>query len=459
EVNMATAYNDTDIVLGTKYETGRGNIRGWFNKRYLVNGAQTTDVTQLFEVGDVSANRFQYAYEQKSFPTNINIQAIASDTMNHIGKIKKVAPNYIIGVPNFRNSRSRKDLVLGLSNTATITYNVAVWPTMDTCKYLASSVFSWDSVGAAVIQDSVPVTSPYMYKLIAGGNSAYPVNALAVANFGSDGFADIVAGFTSAPGAGGFELWINTLNIPSAPAFDGKYSETRIFPEDSTGQLWTGMGEVTALDAADIVGSASADLVVGTRDGIALGSIVIYTGTGTPSGANKWFTKLITLNALGEVTCLKLIDINGDGKKDIVAGVRTAEYQGNVQVWLQDASGTAFGMLNAASQRICSYFAPFTDAEPVCLDAAIMKWNPTLPTPAPHIVVGVRSTEITGKALIFDCSLGVLPETGTDASGGAYAGAVAAVKIADFNMDGRKDISVADKNGINEGRLIIYYAQ
>ncbi|MDO9390846.1 MAG: prepilin-type N-terminal cleavage/methylation domain-containing protein [bacterium] len=455
EVNMATEKNDTDIVLGTKYESGRGNIRGWFNKRYLRDGTQTADVTQLFELGDVSTTRYQYAYEQKSFPTNVNIQAIASDTMNHKAYITKSGSNYLITTANVKNSRHRKDLVLGLSNTSSITYNVAVWPSMDTCKYLASSGFSYDSVGAAVIMDSVPATSPYMYKLIAGGNSAYPVNALAVANFGSDGYADIIAGFSSATNTGGFQMWINTLKIPS---LSGKYGETRIFPDSGASQRWTGIGEVLALDAANIVGTASTDLVVGTRDGTGTGSIIVYTGTGTPSGTSKWFLSAkITLNPLGEVTALKIIDINNDGKKDIVAAVRTDEYVGMLQVWLQEASGLNFGMLDATSQRVCSYFAPFDDAEPVCLDAALMKWYTAGTTP--HIVVGLRSSEFTGKTLIFDCSGGVLPEVGSDASGGAYLGAVAAVKISDFSMDGRKDIAVADKNGVNEGRLIIYYAQ
>ncbi len=455
EVNMATEKNDTDIVLGTKYETGRGNIRGWFNKRYLKDGTQTTDVNQLFELGNVSTTRFQYAYEQKQFPANVNIQAIASDTMNHKAYITKSGSVYSISTPNFRNSRHRKDLVLGLSNTSSITYNVAVWPSMDTCKYLASSGFSWDSIGAAVVQDSVPNTSPYIYRLIAGGNSAYPVNALAVSNFGNDSYADIVAGFSSATNTGGFQMWINTLKIPS---LSGKYGETRIFPDSTTKQRWTGMGEVLALNAAYLVGGDTKnDLVVGTRDGTYTGSIIVYTGTGTPVGTDKWFTKLVTLNAQGEVTALKIIDINNDGKKDIVAAVRTENYKGELQVWLQDASGTTFGMLNSASERVCSFFAPFADAEPVCLDAAMMKWYTAAVNP--HIVVGVRSSDIAGKTLIFDCSGGVLPEVGSDASGGAYLGAVAAVKIADFSMDGRKDIAVADKYGTDLGRLIIYYAQ
>jgi len=443
EVSMATEKNDTDIVLGTKYESGRGNIRGWFNKRYLVDGTQTTDVNQLFELGNVSTTRFQYAYEQKQFPANVNIQAIASDTMNHKAKIKKSGSVYSIAIPNFRNSRHRKDLVLGLSNTTSITYNVAVWPSMDTCTYLASSGFIWDSIGAAVTavtMDSVP------YKLIAGGNSAYPVNALAVANFGNDGFPDIVAGFSSATNTGGFQLWINTLNTSWSPSDDGKYLETRTFPTVTT-QCWTGMGEVKALGTADIVGNAYNDLVVGTRDGTALGSIVIYTGL----GLSPWFTKLVTLNPLGEVTCLKLIDINSDGKKDIVAGVRTAAYKGNVQVWLQDPSDPSGATYTGPS------FVPFSDAEPVCLDAAVMKWYTA--AVSPHIVVGVCSSDTTGKTMIFDCSEGVLPGDGSDASGGAYLGAVAAVKIADFSMDGRKDIAVADKYGTDLGRLIIYYAQ
>lgn len=252
-------------------------------------------------------------------------------------------------------------------------------------------------------------------------------------------------------------MWINTQNIPSTNIT----SETRTFPTVTT-QHWTGMGEVTALDAADIVGNAYKDLVVGTRTGAFTGSIIVYTGT----GISPWFASSpITLNPLGEVTALKIIDIDPAGipagKKDIVAAVRTnsinGKPQGNLQVWLQDASGN-FGKFNSTtSQWECSYFTPFYDAEPVCLDAALMKWYTA--AVSPHIVVGVCSSDTTGKTMIFDCSGGVLPEDGSDASGGAYLGAVAAVKIADFSMDGRKDIAVADKYGTNLGRLIIYYAQ
>ncbi|GEM_PF-3392188 len=450
EVNFSTEKNDTDIVIGTKYETGRGNIRGWFNKRWLVDGTETTDITQLFEKGDVSASRFQYAYEQKEFPVNINIQAIASDTMNHKAKCKSGG----ITTANFRNSRHRKDLVVGLSNASSIAYNVAVWPTLDTCKYLASSGFVWDSVGASVTEDSVPNSGSYIYRLVAGGSSTYNVNALAVANFGGDGYPDIVAGYSTAAGTGGFQMWLNIEKIPNT----NTTSETRAFPDSSsTGMQWTGMGEVMALDAKDFVGDTKIDLVVGTREPNTSGYIVVYTGNASAASTPKWFTKLVTLTAGGEVMALKIIDINSDGKKDIVAGVRTGSYQGQVQVWLQDASGTTFGRLNASSERIPSYFSPFDKAEPVCLDAALMKWYSA--AISPHVVVGVRSTDFTGLTYVFDCSGGVLPEKGSDPSGGSYSGAVAAARIADFNMDGKKDIAVADKTGTNEGRLIVYYAQ
>lgn len=449
-----TANRDTDIVLGTRYGT-TGNIRGWFNKRYLYNSATTMDIYQLFEPSFTGA-RNTYAF-QKTTPNNADIKAIACDTLNEIAGTKKSGSNNIVDVTklNQRYSRSRKDIVIGVYNNLSISdFNVAVWPSMDTCKYRSADATTWDSLG----QSSDTINAAF--KLKAGGDALNKVNALALANFGGDGFPDIVAGYTKSSGVGGFQLWINTQRT-SYPSIS-KY-ETRLFP-DSTGQIWeTGLGEVLSLAAVDIVGDTKIDLVVGTKETTSLptGSIIIYKGSGTPATTPKWFSKSITLNPMGEVVALKVIDFNLDGKKDIIAAVKDAASEGQLQVWLQDGSGN-FGLWNDADSRyVPSYMTDITGYEPVCMDAGVLKWTSNL---YPHIVVGVRKSETSGKALLYDCTDGILPGDGanlalTSPTATYGFGAVAAVKIADFDMDGKRDISVAEKTSETEGNLVFYYGK
>ncbi|MBI5805614.1 prepilin-type N-terminal cleavage/methylation domain-containing protein [candidate division TA06 bacterium] len=431
--DTATAKRDPDIVLGTKYvSTSTGNIRGWFSKRYKIDNSQETVVKNLF---DAAASIYMY---EKVTGTAADIKSIASDTLDDMGSKGYTGTN---GNINFY--RTRPDLVLGLDNTAVSspTYNVVVWPTINNDSATTSSR------GRAQWTTNIPSTPNFKLTAVDARNK---VNAVVTGNFDSNGFPDIVAGYSgTTANTGGFVLWINTAYTGYTGNWTNK--QVRQFPDPPAAQQFTGMGEVKGLAAGNLLGDSKTDLVAGLRTGDYQGEIRIYTG----AGASPWFNLTTTLTyagVQGEVTGIKILDCNNDSRSDIIAIVKTENYKGEVQLWLNNGDNT-FGRLDAGNW-IPTYVAELSDGEPISLDAAKMNWATAI---YPHVVVGLKTGTFSGKTLMFDCDGGVLPETGTDPSYGMFTGEVATVGIGDFNLDGHMDIAVAERKSDTEGNLIIYF--
>ncbi len=440
EGSAASHYYDCDIVLGTKYiNSTTGNLRGWFSKRYKIDGTQETNVDYIFDslVGP-------YTYEKTTSLVNANVIAIASDTMDDYGSKS--------GTRNISNYRSRRDLVVGLDNTGATTpsYNLIVWPTIN------DDSATTTSRGRAQMAANIPTTPNFLLTAV---DPTYKVNTISLANFGNDGFPDIAAGYTSAYSQGGFVLWINTPYT----SYTGNWSnkQVRSFPTPPADQVFANLGgEVMALASGLLLNSdTKQDLVVGLQKGKYVGEIQVYEG----QGATPWFVKRRTFlqdNVNGDVVALAVADIDTNGRNDIVAAVRTDSLCGELQVWLQNTDGS-FGKIDGNP----SFVAELKDkngldiGEPTSMAVSRMNWISGSLTS--HIVVGLRSGlsggRYYGKTLVFDCSKGVLPEEGTDPSLGLRDGDVATVGIGDFNKDGHMDISAAEKTEEGKGNLIIYF--
>jgi len=422
---------DEDIVLGTMYNSS-GNILGWFDK---CNGVSTTPLNGLFNTNP--------DYSRTTNIANANISAMASDTMDRIVVINNTGSSGTITDQNYKNSRTRRDLVIGLDNTGVSgpSYNVVVWPTIND----DSTTGAW---GRAQHPANIYNTTTTKFYLTAA-DPTYVVNSITTGDFGNDGFPDIVAGFSTGVNAtsGGFVLWLNK----AVPQVKNTTMQNRTFPAPPDTQKWMpslNLGAVKAVASCYQMIGTKTDLVVGTKLGSGVGRIYVYEGQYTA----PWFVLKDTYDPGGEVVALELIDINNDGKKDIVAAIKTAEGKGKLEVWKQ-GTDKRFGV-EILSFREPNYTSLLNDGEPMAMDADFMKWSGSI---YPHIVVGLKASSYIGKTLIFDCNGGVLVGLGTDPSQGAYTGEVAAVGIGDFNQDGVKDIAIAEKKDANTGHLVIFF--
>ncbi|MDQ7798620.1 MAG: prepilin-type N-terminal cleavage/methylation domain-containing protein [Candidatus Edwardsbacteria bacterium] len=430
EGGLTTHLYDEDIVLGTMYNA-TGNILGWFDK---CNDGAVTDINNLFSTN-----------ADYTRTTNIlaNISAMASDTMNRRVTTNNSGSSGTITDPNYKNSRTRKDLVIGLDNTgvSTPSYNLVVWPTIDE----DSSTGKWGQAQYPSVLDLKYNSTPKYYLMAQDAN--YVVNSIALGDFGGDGFPDIVAGFSTAQGAnsGGFNLW---LNKQIATSKNKVGLEIRDFRDTCQWTPALNLGAVKAVASCYRLFGTYTDLVVGTRTSDGAGRIIVYQG----NFAFPWFTQYDVYDPEGEVVSLKTIDINNDGLKDIVSAVKTADGKGKLQVWLQ-GTDQRFGQL-VLSTRYPNYWIILSQGEPTSMATDFMKWSSSI---YPHIVVGIKSGSYSGMTLLFDCFGGVLVNNGNDISEGMFNGEVAAVTIGDFNQDGVRDVAIAEKKSATEGHLVIFF--
>jgi type II secretory pathway pseudopilin PulG len=213
------------------------------------------------------------------------------------------------------------------------------------------------------------------------------------------------------------------------------------------------LGEVWGVDAGDVNLDGAVDIVVGTHAADYQGDVDVYLNDG--NGRMTWSARYL---ALGAVNDLKLIDMKVDdaGELDIIAGMSSAPNAGWLACWLnvegtfgkEDTTGYAFPE-GVAHRWPSDAVSP--NAEVLSLTAA--RVNPDV---FPDIFFGTRKSSFyTGDAQAME-TFGMLPTAGRLLNTSSI-GEVVTMQLGDFNLDNLLDLVVGTRSSSTQGKLIIYF--
>jgi hypothetical protein len=160
------------------------------------------------------------------------------------------------------------------------------------------------------------------------------VNTLQVLDMKEDdqGDVDILAGVSMAANKGALFLWLNDRGQFGRPDTTGLVFPAEFTPNVPNDGLAPG-GEVFSIAAAPVNPDIFPDIFVGTRtSGFYTGDIYFVQTFGLlPS-----FGERINTTSIGEVVTMKIADFNNDNKLDVVTGTRTSAVQGKLLIFFFD---------------------------------------------------------------------------------------------------------------------------
>jgi len=156
-----------------------------------------------------------------------------------------------------------------------------------------------------------------------GGLAAAQLNPL------GDAYTDLVGAVAVSDNAGGFEVWMN--QAAGHPGWVGTGASSTV----PTKFYNEGSGAGRDVETADLDLDGDPDVVLGTRTGSNIGAIQVWENDGSGS-----FTHRTTLVASGEVNAVAVADFNGDGWPDLATGTKTNnnDKTGKVEVWINNQS-------------------------------------------------------------------------------------------------------------------------
>jgi hypothetical protein len=268
---------DPDIILGT--ESGTSNLHGWHNKRQNANSAITT----LFNASP-------------SFSRNAGsaVQALCMFDQDDDGTL---------------------DAITGLASIAG--NNLLVWVTQT-------------SGGG---RGTFP-TSPTRSLTTTGGTSVVAIEPLQWPSSG----AGLLVG-TKGTANGHLEVWVDSGTTFTHETLGDLYS-------DALGTF----GSVTAIATGDFDGNDLPDIAIGQETTSNNGRLSIFLADG--SAPWRW-TEAAVYDTWGAVLALEAVDMKEDDQHDIdlVLGTSTGTSTGKIQLWLNDGTG-AFGDAGSPSDAI-----------------------------------------------------------------------------------------------------------
>jgi prepilin-type N-terminal cleavage/methylation domain-containing protein len=389
--NPATAHADADLVLGAD-AGGTDNVSVWFNQ---YNG------TPLYSTSPSNPNGYTRNAPQ-------SVISMAVDTLD------TTAPS------------SRPDLVTGTKAGAT--GNFFVW-------------FNQNSSGNEGYFPSTFSTGQNYWTQDIGD-----VTAVLTLNCAGGAKPDIIVGTRSTiPGRGSIEVWQNS--DATTPTF----SRQEVFPPAGSIPL-NQMGEVAGMQLADVDLDGRKDLVVATRTMNYDGELLIFQNIGNTNG-NRF--KCVFDEPLGEAgTSVACVDVNRDGKIDIVVGTQRSSNSGSMIYFRNDTVGSNIDFFNRKTVS-----APGIVTALVAGDFGGTSFN--------DLAMGWRQDDAGygGGVLIYPLDVGTLTNNGSDPSAGAITNFTAALAKNNFNYGVNPvtpsppyltDFAAGVKTGASTGALVVF---
>lgn len=303
----------------------------------------------------------------------------------------------------------------------------------------AGNFFVWWCQNTSDNEGYFPTTYSLAYKTTDQGD----VQAVASLDCDGGALADIIVG-TKSPTAyqGSVELWTNSN--ATSPTF----SRTETYP--TSGGLAAGsLGEVTALALGDFDGDGRKDLVVGTRTA-AGGKVHFLRNMGKTASPHFVLQSEVAFSG-DAVATLAVVDVDGDGLRDVVAGVQTTAGGGRL-VFLRNRTG-AFAFDVARTVEAPGIVTALTTGD-------------FGGSTRGDLAVGFRTgtTGYAGGVRLYYLDTGTIPPNGMDPSAGTLVNWSPAVNANNFNYGTYPyigppyltDLAVGVKVSATTGALVVF---
>ena len=139
-------------------------------------------------------------------------------------------------------------------------------------------------------------------------------------DYDQDGDLDVALGTRTGSNSGDVEIWYNDGS--------GSFSQTRVM---------SASGEVNAIVAADLNGDGWPDIAAGTKtsNNDKAGEVEVWTNL-----QNDHFHYVGGWSSGGKVNTLAVGNMDMDPAPDLVAGTKTGNHSGDVELWINDGSGS-----------------------------------------------------------------------------------------------------------------------
>lgn len=338
----------------------------------------------------------------------------------------RLAPNSVMAMAvdtlDKNNDKRRPDLVTGTKYT------------------VAGNFFVWFTQGTNNNEGYLPTTysSGRNYRTADNGD----VQAVVTMDVGGGAMPDILVGTKSATAnQGSIEVWLS--DDATTPTFTRNETFTTV--DGST------LGEVTAMQLADLDGDGDRDLVACTRTGDYTGQWLAWENVGRTAGARftlrwKWVFEF------DAATSLACADADGDGAVDVFVGTQRSTATGRVRQF-RNKNDWSFDQVAridmpgfVQSLRAADFGGSQTRAD---------------------LAVGYRTstTGYGGGVRVFYLDTGVMPLVGSDPSGGSVVNMVPALTSANFNYGLNTtappspyltDLAAGLKSSATTGALVVF---
>ncbi len=268
-----------------------------------------------------------------------------------------------------------------------------------------------------------------------------------LAELTNDTHVDLIVGLRGL--AGTFTGGFQTFRSAGNGNLTSLQHVTRAGSEDQ----WV-LGEVWAVDTGDVNGDGDIDILVGTHTSDYQGYVDVYLNDG--NGAMTWGARYATHGAVNDIKMINMMEDDG-GDIDILAGMSSSANRGWLACWYNSEGTfgredtTGYDFPEGVSQRWPND-AVAPNAEVLSLISA--RVNPDV---FPEVFFGTRKSSFyTGDVYVME-TFGMLPTAGRPLNTSSTIGEVVTLELGDFNKDSLTDLVIGTRSSSTQGKLIIYF--